>query len=886
MKRYKKRTIALILASVVTIAGTFGSENYKNAIMDLSFGINGNTTDVTIVTQSNYEKKINPTKINSDTYIIMLPEVKESIVKMPTLPNTIDRIDIKTMPYTKNSTGYTKITIKTLNNTNISTKNSVYIPKKETSQLEDRNTSEYEQKLEEIERQKREEYYRQREYNRQKQYENSKNAQFQTKNNSQKLKNTEQYKQNQLQNESVSEQNKNINENSLISNNNSASEENISVNSELNSKETNPNINHTELSFILLGILLVIITTIFFYVKGKNKIAEILGEQTDFDINDEEPVKKVKKEKKETNRKKDIKSVINKLDKKYQQPINKITIPASIDQTPKEIEVVENDNIVDLDEILNSQNQNNSSSYNTEIQMNDSDKKEETENIALEEFLKAYTFEEDENNEENNDEQILFNEEMYNKYITDDSLTFSNDDIAKIQKLLNSEINDDTIKNINQYLITNPIEKKSSRTELLENLVSTYTINQNIVFSEQDIEALNKLMNVELDNDFITDLRTNPERIKIMQEEIQNQKAHPHKKSEILTLNVKDMLPNLSDALKKQGNKEIKSEYKPQVIYYSEGYDVNTISLKDQLPDLSVEINNKESYISRPSDEIEYSVSGYDVDKLSVSDEFLDLDAMLKQDEKQNAIKSTPMEVDEEQLLKNITNVTFKPFYSENDKNSSNEEAPSFSDIQAEFKELGNVEIIKEENDLINTNPNEEEKDDFESLFSNEYFDLDKTTNTDLNQENSDNKAINAQDLLNIIEQKQAEKQKRKEEQKNNKTNLENKSENNNEIDIKESEPNTCIVDNSIYEIVSTTHFTEKMGCYLAKNNSGYCILGFVGEKLFKIKYYEKLKSEKIQARKTDKIDEDNYRYIVRIGIHKFIMNVSKDNMEYVMDLC
>lgn len=881
MKRYKKRTIALILASVVTVVGAFGSENYKNSLLGLKFSEKENITDIIFETQMNYNRRIVPTKINSNTYVIMLSEVKESLVKIPELPSTIDQIDIKTMPYTKNSNGYTKVTIKTLNNSSITAKSVLYIPAKETKQLEDKNSSEYQR---EIDQRKREEF------NRQKQHNDYSPEHYQTQTSRRDVvdinKTKEQFNQNTTKENLDYKTNKNIEENDVpdLNNFNTTSEDNYTQ-TETEKKSIKTNVNHSEIQFILLGILLVLITTVFFYVKGKNKIAEILGEQVDFDINEEETGKKTKKEK---STKKDIKSVINKLDKTY-PPANKIATPTEVVTTNKQIEVVESENIVDLDEILNTQNNENNISENTIIPINTTDTTNETdeiENLALEEFLKAYTFEEDESKEQEIEEPTLINEELYDKYINDDSLKFSEEDIIKVEKLLSSEINDDTIKNINQFLVTNPQERKVSRTELLENLVSTYTINQNIVFSEQDIEALNKLMNVELDNDFITDLRTNPERIKIMQDEIKNQKIQPHKKSEILTLNVKDMLPNLSEALKKQGNKQIESEYKPQVVYYSEGYDVNVISLKDQLPDLSVEINNEESYVSRPSDEIEYSVTGYDVDKLSVSEEFLDLDAMLKQQEKIDSIKSKPVEVDEEALLKNITNVTFKPFYS-GEENINKKDAPSFSDIQAEFKELGNVEIIKEDNDLISSTTNE--NDDFESLFSNEYFDLDKSAKTDSEQEISINKSTNAQELLNIIEQKQAEKQEKIEEQQNKQAITDNETKTNqekNEIDIKESVPNTCIVDNSIYEIVSTTNFTEKMGCYLAKNNSGYCILGFVGEKLFKIKYYEKLKSEKIQARKTDKIDNNIDRYIVRIGIHKFIMNVSQDNMEYIMDLC
>ena len=38
--------------------------------------------------------------------------------------------------------------------------------------------------------------------------------------------------------------------------------------------------------------------------------------------------------------------------------------------------------------------------------------------------------------------------------------------------------------------------------------------------------------------------------------------------------------------------------------------------------------------------------------------------------------------------------------------------------------------------------------------------------------------------------------------------------------------------------------------------------------------------------RVSEKLDDGTLRYIVRIGVHKFIMNVKKDDMEFVMDLC
>ena len=37
MREFKKKTIALVLASVVTVAGAFGAERYKNSLMALDF---------------------------------------------------------------------------------------------------------------------------------------------------------------------------------------------------------------------------------------------------------------------------------------------------------------------------------------------------------------------------------------------------------------------------------------------------------------------------------------------------------------------------------------------------------------------------------------------------------------------------------------------------------------------------------------------------------------------------------------------------------------------------------------------------------------------------------------------------------------------------------
>ena len=98
--------------------------------------------------------------------------------------------------------------------------------------------------------------------------------------------------------------------------------------------------------------------------------------------------------------------------------------------------------------------------------------------------------------------------------------------------------------------------------------------------------------------------------------------------------------------------------------------------------------------------------------------------------------------------------------------------------------------------------------------------------------------------------------------------------------------PKTCTVEGEKYEIISASPITNNIGCYLAKNESGYEILGYIGEKIVRIKYYEKVQSKRIQTRLNEKFENGKAQYLVRLGLHKFVLDVTGDNMEYVMDLC
>ena len=883
MKQFKKRTIALVLASVVTVVGAFGADNYRNSLMSLKFesGSNG-AVSMTVLTKRNYEQSITPVKKDATTYVIMLPETNSQMPSTPELAGDVESVNVRTMPYTSGSKGYTKITIKTAPNAMLTASKALYIPEKKSE--DELPTSQPIQPIPQ-----REDY----------------------QSTSPVIPSRDEV---QTRNPAPIRSASGVNQTSPVDIKQSvqqfettpAREESFANNAQKKMPEpVQDNSNSFEVMLLIMGVLFVIVTSVFIYLKGKDKMAEVIGEQVDF--SDDES----KKSKKKEPEKKKIRSTIHKLDKMYSKPTKmpveslQFTSPDPVPQTSIQPEIepqpVDDSLVVDLDELFQEKTK------TAEPQ----EKETEEDNNALEDFLNGFSFM-DEAEDVQKDEDKAFNEELYNKFINDENLKFSKSDVEKIEKLLSIEISDDTMKNISQFAVTNPIENRPTSRERLENFVTSYTVNQDITFSKDDVNALYKLMNVELDNDFITDLRTNPNRIQEMREEIKKQKAKPHKASELLTLNVRDMLPDLSEALKRQGNKDIESEVKPQVVYYSEGYDVSTLSLKDELPDLSVEINNDAAYESRPSDEVELVDSSYEVAKMSVGDEIPDLDDVFNHPEKYEKQEDV-VEVDEEALLRNITNVSFKPFYDGNEEEEiendfDNENAPTVSDMQDEFSQFGdNFEIVND-SELELEQANVTQTDDFETLFDDKYVDFDKKIEDvqELREEvkvpevepvkdtllpklekkvtkTSKNRSDEANELIRRIEEKEAEKKLAK--QKSEVEKVEPKTE------IKQDDINVCeiknlIIDNEIFEIVSKADFSDKLGCYLVKNSSGYQVIGFVGEKLLKIKHYEHLKGEKMQARVSEKLPNDVLRYIIRLGSHKFILNVSADNMEYVMDLC
>ena len=115
MKHYKKRTIALCLASVLTVVGAFGADNYSNSLMELQVnnGSNG-FVSMTAATKQPLKKPLQVSRLDNNTFIIMLPDTNNQAT-VPNIVNfnNIESIEILTLPYTPETNGYTKVILKT-----------------------------------------------------------------------------------------------------------------------------------------------------------------------------------------------------------------------------------------------------------------------------------------------------------------------------------------------------------------------------------------------------------------------------------------------------------------------------------------------------------------------------------------------------------------------------------------------------------------------------------------------------------------------------------------------------------------------------------------------------------------------------------------------------
>ena len=761
MKQFKKRTIALILASVVTVVGAFGADNYKNSLMALKFDSSANgDVNITVLTKTNYDNEISSIRKDANTYVIMLPETNSEMSEPPQVSGNIESIDVKTMPYTTGNKGYTKITVKTFTQAMLTTQKAVFLPEFKGNSSNSSNSSDAANSNNSV----------------------SDNWNYVSSDNSnvsyiKDKNNTIEDSIKQFKTDDYSTK-QNVSTPTTTDTTSEKAQQDVQHAATTVQKET---VDPTERLLLILAGLFIVFTSIFFFIRGKNKLKEVMGEDFSYDINEDTPKNDNKKDAYQ-----DIRNTIKTLDRSYNKPktmaINMPNMMPKVQEATKPLHPETDafsagdkkqaeDVIVDLDQLYMDANSNSDDSIeNQDIDM-------------LAEFLNDYENQEKEKQQEQEfiEQQEQETNELYERFINNEDFSFSKDDIQKINDILRTEISDEAIDNIKKKEVSNPIRQKNqTKEEILENFITTLTIKQNISFSHEDVAALRKLISVEIDSEFVNDLRTNPERMKSMQREIEDRNNTPHRVSELLTLNVDEKLPNLSNiALEsKSVNYEAPSKYK----LAETEYEIDTLKVDDSLPDLKDVMAHPEKY-SEP--------------------------------------KPEKVVIDEDALLRNITNASFKPFY----------------DGTQEFEVINDLEDT--ESEMVD-----------ENSFNKEVNEISVSQNLNSSVSNKD------RELEQIIENEKINKQE------------------------------TFTYNDESYEVVKRIILKADKECYFVKTPNGYSVFGNSSSEVVKLREYNEDLPKLLQARSSEILPNGSERFMVRCGKHKFVLEITDNKMEFIMDLC
>ena len=733
MKKYKQRTLALILASMISVVGSFSAENYKNSLLGIQFeALDNGGLNVVLQTKSSCSANLTPMRKDANTYVITLPEFNSEATtpNLSAISNKVSSVNIRTMPYSNNAKGYTRVTIKIADpSLTLQASNKLYIEQK----------GGYSQSRAELETRRKELLSKQ-----------------QSIKESERISLAERRKQ-YVQESKTTQREENVKPIPEVASVSAPKVETTSYNNITNNyAQRKKSVNIPG----ILSVLLLILGCAYFYVRARNKMQEIVGSDLNFKP---EP----------SSTKKTIKETVSKLDSAYKNDsvVNRNYQQSVANVSEKVNKPVEDLNIVDLDALFKEQN----------AKVNPKQTQEE-ENAALEDFLSGFSFDEelgdilDEGLENEisealqNEEKKSYDDEYLKELLEKENLKFNKNELVCINKILKGEILDETLSNIKKYAVSKPLSTVNFKQKYIEELITTYAISQNIVFKSEDIKILDKLMNVELEKDFITDLRVDHRRTLEMETEILLGAKELKKPSEMKTLSVTVDLPDLTEAVKKQGNRRIESQYKPEAVYLSEGYEVKKLSVSSDIQNLVLDIYKDDLFKHKPASKVDIMDPVY-IDK------------------KEDVSSAKPVE-----------------------------------------KEVKSEPVVK--------------------------------------------KVV--QKKLNLDEVKQVT-EKREERISQIKNNIVEKT----KMPSKE-----CVFEGERVELVSSIELEPNIGCYLAKRTKGYFVLGYINEQLVKLKYYEELKSEKIQARKSDKLSNEASRYIVRIGLSKFVIELKDNNIKYIMDLC
>ncbi|MCQ2743464.1 MAG: hypothetical protein MJ230_01530, partial [bacterium] len=429
MKDFRKKSLVLTLASVMAVTGSFATENYKNCIMDISFKpADNNVINMVLGTKRFYEKNITSIKKDKNTYVIMLSEfdITSGTPDLSDAGGLIESVDVKKMPYTNGNKGYTKITVKTGGNVNLFTTSTLYIPSDKKENLLETKSSNEDIK---------------REIN-----ENENKRVIKAKRQSVSLENTSLKNKYKTEAEPVKYSPK-IKDSNELNGDVSSKQENqedlleVQTKDDLQEKIRNDNADFQKY-MIGLFVLLIILTSIYFYKNAQNKLRNVMGEHFEIDIEDEQKQPAATK----SSRKRQIHNTINKLDSTYAKTAVTSITNKNIIQNSNDNQSENDLNIIDLDELFNEQNKS--------IDLNNNNKDEKNE--ALDDFLREFSFEETVDTQNVTNELSKYDNSLYEQVINNNELTFNADDITCLNELLKSEISIEVINNPEKYLVTNP----------------------------------------------------------------------------------------------------------------------------------------------------------------------------------------------------------------------------------------------------------------------------------------------------------------------------------------------------------------------------------------------------------------------------------------------
>ena len=88
------------------------------------------------------------------------------------------------------------------------------------------------------------------------------------------------------------------------------------------------------------------------------------------------------------------------------------------------------------------------------------------------------------------------------------------------------------------------------------------------------------------------------------------------------------------------------------------------------------------------------------------------------------------------------------------------------------------------------------------------------------------------------------------------------------------------------YILLKTISCNDEAECNLAQSNEGYSVFGYINGVRKELKHYDSLSTTNMQIRTNEKDADGNTQYLVKIGTNKFLIKLTQNKMEFVMDLC